>query len=262
MKASGAVGERVPVAPSVRDGGLVGQVERASAMPVSTSAVLRLWSTAIGKKAVMAATGIVLVGFVIGHMLGNLKIYQGEVKFDAYAAFLREAGSPVLGHEQVLWIARLVLLAAVVLHVTAAWQLTRMSWAARPVGYGRTDRLEAGYAARTMRWGGVILGLFVVYHILHFTLGVVGYAPGEFQPSVYRNVVAGFSVWYVSAFYIAAMMALGSHLYHGIWSMFQTFGVSDIRASGVYRGLAVLLSLAVVAGNVSIPVAVLSGWIQ
>jgi succinate dehydrogenase / fumarate reductase, cytochrome b subunit len=225
--------------------------------------VLTLWSTSIGKKAVMAITGLILVLFVIGHMAGNLKVYQGEEKFNAYAAWLREVGSPVFGHEQVLWVARLVLLAAVALHITAAAQLTRASHAARPVRYRRREYLEAGYAARTMRWGGVILVLFVVYHLLHLTFGVVGHPPGQFQPlSVYRNVVNGFRVWYVSAFYVVAMVALGLHLYHGLWSTFQTLGVDDIRASGVYRGVAGVVALAVLVGNISVPVAVLAGLVR
>jgi succinate dehydrogenase / fumarate reductase, cytochrome b subunit len=230
---------------------------------MGATAVLTLWSTSIGKKAVMAITGLILVLFVIGHMAGNLKVYQGEEKFNAYAAWLREVGSPAFGHEQILWMARLVLLVAVALHITAAAQLTRASHAARPVPYRRRAYLEAGYAARTMRWGGVILALFVVYHLLHLTFGVVGHGPGQFQPlSVYRNVVNGFRVWYVSAFYVVAMVALGLHLYHGLWSMFQTLGVDDIRASGLYRGVAGVVALAVLVGNISVPVAVLAGLVR
>ena len=226
------------------------------------SAVAALWSTSIGKKAVMAVTGIVLVGFVILHLAGNLKIYLGADAFDAYARGLRELGEPILAYGQALWTLRLILLAAVVLHIVAAVQLTLTSWAARPVAYTEKEAVAATYAARTMRWGGVILVLFVVYHILHFTLGVVGYAPGQFQEaSAYRNVVNGFRVWYVSAFYIVAQAALGLHLYHGVWSMFQTLGV-DARSNGVYRGLAVVVAVVVVVGNVSIPLAVLGGLVK
>jgi len=229
---------------------------------MSASAVL-IWRTSIGKKAVMAVTGFILVGFVIGHMLGNLKIFQGEEKFNAYALWLREVGSPALGHEQFLWLARLILLTATVLHIVAATQLTQMSYTARPVGYGRKKAIQATYASRTMRWGGVIITLFVIYHILHFTLGAVGFAPGQYQPmSVYRNVVAGFSVWYVSTFYIAAMIALGLHMYHGVWSMFQTLGVNSASADDPYRALASVSSLAVVIGNISVPVGVLTGLVR
>ena len=226
------------------------------------SAVIALWHTSVGKKAVMAVTGVVLVGFVILHMLGNLKIYLGPEHFDAYARGLRELGEPILAREQALWTARLVLIVAVALHLAAAFQLTTLSWAARPVSYTEKDAVAATYAARTMRWGGVILLLFVIYHLLHFTAGVVGYAPGQFQAgSVYRNVVTGFSVWYVSAFYVVAQAALGLHLYHGVWSMFQTLGM-NAKDNGAYRGLAAVVAVVVAVGNISIPVAVLAGLVK
>jgi succinate dehydrogenase / fumarate reductase cytochrome b subunit len=229
---------------------------------VSASAAVALWSTSIGKKAVMAVTGLILVGFVILHMLGNLKIYLGAAHFDAYAAFLREMGEPLLLPEQALWMVRLVLLAAVALHLIAAVQLTELSRRARPVGYRQAEPVASTYAARTMRWGGVILLLFIVYHLLHFTAGVVGYAPGEFEPGrVHHNVVAGFRVWYVSVFYVAAQLALGLHLFHGVWSSFQTLGL-DARGNRFYRQLAIGVAVVVVAGNISIPLAVLAGWIR
>ena len=230
---------------------------------MSASAVVTLWSTSVGKKAVMAVTGFILIGFVIFHMLGNLKLYQGEEKFNDYATFLREVGAPLLGSNQFLWAARLVLLAATVLHIGAAAQLTKMSYAARPVSYRQREAIQSTYASRTMRWSGVIITLFVIYHVLHFTFGAVGYAPGHFPPtSVYRNVVNGFSVWYVSAFYSAAMVALGLHVYHGVWSMFQTLGVNHVTTDRLYRMLATVSSLAVVAGNISFPVAVLAGLLR
>ncbi len=218
--------------------------------------------SSVGKKIVMAVTGLLLVGFVIGHMLGNLKIYTGPEHFNAYALGLREFGAVFLGYSGGLWIARVVLLAAVVLHIVSAYQLTRVSRAARPVAYAAPKAPES-YAARTMRWGGVILLLFVVYHILHFTFGAVGYAPGQFvETDVYANVVAGFRVWYVSLFYIAAMAALGFHLSHGIWSMFQTLGVENPRAQRVLRALGPTVAAIVVAGNVSLPLAVMTGLVR
>lgn len=230
---------------------------------MNASAASALWSTSVGKKAVMAVTGFILIGFVVGHMFGNLKIYYGEEKFNAYAVWLREVGSPALGHEQFLWLVRIVILSATMLHIIAAVQLTRMSWAARPLNYEQKQAIQATYASRTMRWGGVIIALFVIYHILHFTLGRVGFAPGQFQPlSVYRNVVSGFSVWYVSGFYIAAMVAIGFHLYHGVWSMFQTLGLNGASTTRFIRALAAVLSVAVVLGNISVPTAVLAGFIK
>jgi len=229
---------------------------------MTASVAAALWTTSIGKKAVMAVTGFILVGFVILHMLGNLKIYLGPEHFDAYAAFLREMGEPLLLREQALWMVRLVLLVAVVLHVVAAVELTQMSRRARPIPYRQKDAIAASYAARTMRWGGAILFLFIVYHLLHFTAGRVGYQPGEFRPgAVYQNVVTGFRVWYVSAFYLVAQLALGLHLFHGIWSAFQTLGL-DAQRNTFYRHLAAALSVVVVVGNVSVPLAVVGGWIR
>jgi succinate dehydrogenase / fumarate reductase cytochrome b subunit len=216
----------------------------------------------VGKKIVMAATGIVLVGFVVGHMVGNLKIYLGADHFNAYARFLREVAEPLLGYSGALWGIRVVLIVCVVLHVAAAYQLTRLSRAARPVGYA-AGRPPASYAAWTMRWGGVVLLLFVVYHLLHFTLGTVGYGPGQFRHlDAYHNVVVGFRVWYVSAFYVAAMLALGLHLWHGTWSMFQTLGLIDPRWHRAVHTAGAVLAVVVVAGNVSVPLAVLTGLLR
>ena len=158
-------------------------------------AVRSFWDSTVGKKVVMAVTGVILVAFVIGHMLGNLKVYTGEEHFNAYAHFLRTMGGPVLPYEAGLWIARAILLVSVVLHIVSATQLTLRSWAARPVAYATKQSIASSYAARTMRWSGVIVLLFVIYHLLHFTAGVVGYAPGQFtEQSVYRNVVIPVSV--------------------------------------------------------------------
>ena len=230
---------------------------------MSGNPILAFWHSTIGKKVVMAVTGFVLVGFVVVHMVGNLKIYFGAEKFDHYAEFLRTVGYPVLFHGQALWIFRIVLLVCVGLHATAAIQLWLRSKTARPVGYQRWEPVESTYAARTIRWGGLIVALFVIYHILHFTVGRLGYTPGAFQEGFpYRNVVRGFQVWYVSSFYMLAMVAVGLHLYHGIWSMFQTVGWNDSRFHGLWRGIALLIALAVVVGNVSIPVAVLAGLVK
>lgn len=218
--------------------------------------------SSVGKKIVMAVTGLLLVGFVVGHMAGNLKIYLGPESFNAYALALREFGAHFLGYSGALWIARVVLLAAVVLHVASAYQLARTSHAARPVAYAQ-PRAPDSYAARTMRWGGVILLFFVVYHLLHFTFGVVGYGPGQFvHMDAYNNVVAGFKVWYVSLFYIVAMVALGFHLSHGVWSMFQTLGVSSPGAQRALRAIGPTVAAVVVAGNVSVPLAVMAGLVR
>src|SRR5881397_2013360 len=222
-----------------------------------------LWGTMVGKKVVMAVTGLVLVGFVIAHMLGNLKIFLGAQAIDTYAAFLRTMGEPLLPYGALLWLVRIVLLSCVALHITAAVQLTRMSRAARPHGYDTKDSIATTYAARTMRWSAVILVLFVVYHLLHLTGGVVGFRPGEFRDlSVYHNVMAGFAVWYVSLFYIVAMACLCLHLDHGVWSLLQTLGWNNARTTPALRVLSRGVALVVFLGFISVPVAVLAGWIR
>jgi succinate dehydrogenase / fumarate reductase cytochrome b subunit len=219
-----------------------------------------LWRTTVGKKIVMALTGAILVGFVIAHMLGNLKIFLGADDFNAYASFLRTMGEPLFPYSVLLWTARIILLVSVLLHITAAVELTRINWAARPKDYAVKRDLATTYAARTMRWGGVIVALFIVYHLLHLTVGVVGFRPGQFShESVYHNVVAGFSVWYVSLFYILAMAALCLHLDHGVWSMLETLGLNNARINGALRILSRVVALVVFAGFIAVPVAVMAG---
>ena len=222
-----------------------------------------LWGTMVGKKVVMAVTGIVLVGFVIAHMLGNLKIFLGAQAIDTYAVFLRTMGEPLVPYSLLLWVVRTVLLTCVALHITAAVQLTRMSRAARPHPYETKASIATTYAARAMRWSPVILFLFIVYHLLHMTGGVVGFQPGQFRDlSVYHNVVAGFSVWYVSLFYIVAMVSLCLHLDHGVWSLLQTLGWNNARTTSTFRTLSRVVALAVFVGFISVPVAVLAGWVR
>src|SRR5258705_11454222 len=161
-----------------------------------TNPVFALWHTQIGKKVVMAVTGVVLVLFVIAHMLGNLKIFVSADEINAYSRCLREAGMPELGYGQLLWVVRIVLLLCVTLHITAAIQLTRMSWAARPIRYDVKRNIETTFAARMMRWGGVLLVVFVIFHLLHLTGGVVGFVAGQVKHlALFQNVVGGVSVW-------------------------------------------------------------------
>lgn len=214
----------------------------------------------VGKKAVMAVSGIILFGFVLVHMIGNFHLYEGAQSINAYGAFLRTVGEPALPHEGALWIARLVLLTAVLLHIWAAWQVTLLSRAARPQSYARRQVIHTTYASRTMRWGGVIILLFVIYHLLHFTTGTVH--PSFVQGDVYHNVVAGFRVWYVSLFYILAQAALGLHLYHGLWSMFQSLGWNHPRFNLWRNGFAHAFAWIITLGNISFPVAVLTGLVR
>ena len=158
---------------------------------------------------------------------------------------------------------RLVLLACVTLHVTAALQLTRVNQKARPVGYDTKKNIETSLGARTMRWGGVLLLIFVVFHIFHMTLGAVGFQPGQFQHlAVYQNAVAAFSVWPISLFYVVAMGALCLHLDHGVWSALQTMGWSTARNTKTLKTVARLIAIVVFAGFSLVPIAVLAGWVR
>jgi succinate dehydrogenase / fumarate reductase cytochrome b subunit len=212
-------------------------------------------SSTIGQKVVMAVTGAVLFGFVLGHLAGNLLLYQGPEAINAYAVELR-----TLLHGAALWIARGTLLLAVVLHIWAAWALTVRNAKARPQGYRTLAHSKSTYASRTMRWSGVIIVAFVIYHLMHFTLGNVH--PSFIEGDVYHNVVTGFRVWPVSLFYIVAMVLLGFHLNHGVWSMFHTLGVSHPGRRKAIRFMAAALSVLVVLGNISFPLAVLFGFVS
>jgi succinate dehydrogenase / fumarate reductase cytochrome b subunit len=214
---------------------------------------LTFYRSSIGKKVVMAITGLILFGFVIGHMLGNLQVFIGANQMNAYAAMLK-------GNAALLWGVRLVLLVAVIWHIVAAVQLTRMSLRGRPEGYHYKDVIQADYAARTMRWSGPIIAVFVVYHLLHFTTGSVH--PHFNAHDVYRNVISGFRVWPVAVFYVIAMVALAFHLWHGVWSMFQTLGLINPKSDKLIHRLAAIATLAIAIGFISIPMAVLAGLIS
>ena len=190
-----------------------------------------LYSTAVGKKYVMAITGIAMIGFVVAHMVGNLKMYLGAEDFNHYAEFLKRLLYPIAPEGVVLWIMRGGLLTAVLLHIHAAYSLTQLNRKARPVKYqSARDYQVASFASRTMRWTGVIVLLFIVWHLLDLTLGTVNTvgADGEFvKAEVYANVVRSFERVPVSIFYILANLALGTHLFHGVWSLFQSMGWSN-----------------------------------
>jgi succinate dehydrogenase / fumarate reductase cytochrome b subunit len=227
-----------------------------TAIPIPFRVRLPYVASTIGRKAVMAVTGLILFGFILVHLVGNLTLYIGPEAINAYGAFLR-----TLLHGSALWLARAVLLTSVVLHIWSATSLTLDSWAARPKGYKRWAAKDSTYASRTMRWGGLILFFFIVFHLLHFTLGTVhpDFRPGD----VYHNVVAGFQVWPVSVFYIVAMVLLALHLDHGVWSMCQTLGLTaHPRYKRWARGAALLFALVVGLGNCSFPIAVLAGWVR
>jgi succinate dehydrogenase / fumarate reductase cytochrome b subunit len=211
------------------------------------------FSSSIGKKVVMAVTGLILFGFVVVHMIGNLQVYADPHLLDVYGEKLR-AMPPLL------WGARLTLLAAVGLHIWSAVGLTRLNQKARPQGYRQLKPVESTYASRTMRWSGVILAAFVIYHLMHFTWGNAhpDFRPGE----VGHNFIVGFRNPLVSGFYILSMLLLGMHMWHGIWSMLQTLGLSHPRYNPLRTAAATFITVIVVGGNISFPVAVLAGLIK
>src|SRR5579872_2705125 len=220
---------------------------------LATAVADRFYTSTVGKKAVMAISGCVLFLFVLGHLIGNLQIYEGPEKLNRYAVFLRSL--PAL-----LWTVRVVLLAMVVLHVWSSVQLALRNLKARPIGYVKKMATGSSYASRTMYWSGPIILAFVIYHLLDFTFGTVN--PDFVAGDVYSNVVASFSVIPVSAFYIFAMLLLGLHLSHGLWSMFQSLGFSHPRYTPAIKTAAKTIAWLIALGNISIPVAVLSGLIS
>lgn len=222
--------------------------------------VRALVNSLVGQKVLMAVSGIVLLLFVIGHLFGNLKVFQGPEHFNAYAEGLRAVGAPFFGRGQLLWIARLGLLATVTVHVWSALLVTRASWSARPADYRALRLAHTTVAARTMRWGGVLLGVYVVYHLLDLTFGRVnpGFIPGD----AYGNLVLSFQRWPVVAGYSAAMVLLGLHLYHGLWSAFQTLGLHAVPTERLRRAFAAACAVLVVTGYLSIPLAVFAGLVR
>ncbi len=231
--------------------------------------LLDLYSTAVGKKYVMAITGIIGIGFVIVHMIGNLKAYMGLVshdggqayEIDIYGEFLRELLVPLVPRTAVLWALRIVLIGSVILHIHAAYGLTILNRRARPVKYQSARDYEvASFASRTMRWTGIIVALFLLWHLADFTWGWVN--PGFERGMVYRNLDASLSRLPVAILYIVANIALGYHLFHGTWSLFQSLGLNNPRFNPWRRGLAAAVAAVVVVGNVSFPIAVFAGIIE
>ena len=215
----------------------------------------RFWNSTNGKKAVMAVTGAVLFFFVIGHMLGNLQVFEGADKLNAYGRFLH-------GVPELLWAVRIGLLVSVTLHIWASVQLAVRKTQARPVAYSKRDAIVSSYASRTMYWSGPILLAFIIFHLLHFTAGIVHPGADFVDGDVYHNVVAGFQVWYVSAWYIFSMILLGLHIRHGAWSMFQSLGMNHPRHTPILQKAALVFSVVIVLGYISIPASVLLGLVR
>ena len=218
--------------------------------------VRNFWQSQVGKKVVMAVTGLIGVGFVIGHMAGNLQMFEGPDKINSYAHFLHGT----MGNA--LWIVRLVLIAAVVLHVTAAVQLTRQKQAARPAAYGykKWEPQVSTFASRSIRWGGAYLLVWLIFHILHFSARKI--FPDYSETDVYGNVVKGFSHPAVVAGYVVAMFFLALHLYHGAWSSVRTLGLSRPRPRPTSRTVAAAVAIVVSLGFVAVPLAVIFGVVK
>lgn len=210
----------------------------------------RFWQSTIGKKIVMAVTGIIGILFVIGHMSGNFLMFKGQDAMHHYALLLRTS-------MPLLWTVRIGLLAAVVLHVVSAYQLTMISKAARPQDYAMRKPQVTTLAAKTMKWGGVLLLVFLVYHILHMTLGTVH--PQFVHLDPYNNLRIGLANPLVAGFYILAMAALGLHLYHGAWAVTRTLGVARPSQHPLKRRIAVVIAIVVAVGFAIIPIAALAG---
>ena len=222
---------------------------------------LPLYNSTIGKKVLMAITGLIWIGYVVAHMYGNLKIFAGEVYFIEYAEGLRHLGAPVMGTRHFLMIARVVLTGSILIHVWAAVTLYRQARSARPSNYQMQRTVKANYAAKTIRYGGIVILLFVIYHLMHFTLGTPGIHSDFVPGNPYHNVISGFQSPINVAVYLLALCALGLHLYHGTWSMMQTLGFLNRRYDRAVRTLALLVALVVAVGFAVVPIAVIAGYL-
>jgi succinate dehydrogenase / fumarate reductase cytochrome b subunit len=211
------------------------------------------WRSLVGKKVIMAVTGVILLLFVIGHLLGNLQIFVGPARQNAYSEFLKKLG-------ELLWVVRFVLLASLVLHVIASVQVSLASKRARPADYEKKESIETSYAARTMIWSGPLIFLYVAYHLAMFTFLVTG--PGYSPTDVYRNEVLAFRVPAISAVDVLSMIFLGMHLYHGAWSMLHTLGASNPKYRFLRKTIAPVVAIAITAGYIAIPIEVLMGFIS
>lgn len=243
-------GERLPS---------VGRMALATRTERPPSLIGTVWHSTVGKKAVMAVTGLIMLAYLVAHMMGNLKVFFGAGEFNHYGHWIRTVGEPFLHREWFLWAARVALSVSVVLHGVAAYQLSRRDRAARPVKYRRKPQ-RASYATRTMRWGGVILALFIVWHILDLTTLTVN--PNAQQGRPYENLVASFDRPAVTAFYIVAVLALGLHIRHGFWSAAQTLGAGSPRRDRALKFLANALAALLTCGFLAPPLGVLTGVVS
>jgi succinate dehydrogenase / fumarate reductase, cytochrome b subunit len=217
-------------------------------------------TNSVFKKAVMAVSGIIMLLFLIAHMIGNLHVFQGAKSFNSYSAWLRTFGEPALPYRTLLTIIEIVLTVSVIAHIWAAVSLWRQAKRARPQGYVTKKSVAQSYASRTMRWGGVIVGLFIIYHLLDLTWGVANPAGTDSTP--YGRLVAGFSNPVPTIVYVIALVLLGMHLRHGIWSATQTLGQSNRRRERTVNAFAIVFSTLLIAGYLVVPAAVVFGLVH
>ena len=221
---------------------------------------LDLYSTAVGKKWVMAITGILLMGFVFAHMVGNLKMYLGPEELNHYGEFLRELLVPILPRTVALWGMRLGLIAAFALHLHAAYSLTMMNRRSRTVTYqSKRDYIAANFASQTMRYTGVIFALFLVWHLADLTWGLESVNPEFVRGHAYENLAYSLGRPVVAGIYIVGNLALGVHLYHGAWSLFQSLGVNNPRFNPLRKRFAQAFVVVTIGANLTFPIAVLAG---
>jgi succinate dehydrogenase / fumarate reductase, cytochrome b subunit len=217
-------------------------------------------TNSVTKKVIMAVSGIILLLFLIAHMIGNLHVFQGADSFNHYSAWLRTFGDPALGYRWFLTALEIVLVVSVVAHIWAAIALWRQAKRARPVGYATKKSVAQSYASRTMRWGGVIIALFVIYHILDLTFGTANPAGTDSTP--YSRLVASFQNPIATTVYVVALILLGMHLRHGIWSATQTLGQSNRRRERTVNAFAIAFSVLLIAGYLVVPAAVVFGLVD
>jgi succinate dehydrogenase / fumarate reductase, cytochrome b subunit len=221
---------------------------------------IELYRTAVGKKYVMAVTGIIGLGFIFGHMVGNLKLYMGSEDINHYGEFLREIAYPIVPHGGFLWLMRAGLILAVLLHIHAAWSLTRLNAKANIKYHSKRDYVAANFASRTMRWTGIIVGLYILFHLADLTWGTAN--PDFVRGDVYHNMVESLSRIPVAILYIVANLALGVHLWHGCWSLFQSMGWNRPRFNRWRSWFAWGFTAVVVLGNLSFPIAIATGIVD
>ncbi|MCX5760391.1 MAG: succinate dehydrogenase cytochrome b subunit [Gemmatimonadetes bacterium] len=218
--------------------------------------MLNFWNSSVGKKVVMGLTGLILVGFVLGHMAGNLQVFMGQERYNAYARLLQE---DII---ELTWAVRIALLVSVTLHAVAAYQLTRRNWSARPVEYAQRESQVSTYASRTLRWGGVYLFVFIVLHLGQFTLGWKWLLPEYVRGAAYGNVVLAFERPLWVGFYLVAMFFLLLHLFHGTWAVLRTLGVAKNAAEPLQRRLPLIIALVVTVGFSLVPLGVALGFVR